>query len=239
LSGRRLLPAQGGDPEPADRARHYAGTSSAVVRTALRYATAGLAADPSYSALLEGRAKAEAALGQSGAAVRDYLKVVSEVPQPSYLIEAGEMLQSLGRTKEAAQQYSLFDTENRLFVANGVTLDTDPTLFYADHGDPKRALQYGQVGIRIRPFIEMDDAYAWALHANGRNAEALRYEQKAMALGTRNALFYFHAGIVEKALGLNAAAKKDLATALAIKPYFSPLQAPALRKALADLGGTR
>ncbi len=229
---------------PADKAftNYYLGElafNSGDPKTALSYATAGLAADPSYSALLEGRAKAEAALGQNDAAVRDYLKVVSEVPQPTYLIEAGELLQSLGRTKQTQQQYRLFDTENQLFVANGVTLDTDPTLFYADHGDPKRALRYGQVGLRIRPFVEMDDAFAWALHVNHRDVEALAYENKAMQLGTRNALFYFHAGMIDKSLGRPAAATANLRKALAINPYFNPYQLPVLNKALAELGAGR
>lgn len=203
---------------------------------ALRYADAGLVADPTYSALREGRAKAEAALGRTDAAVADYLRVVQEVPQPTYLIEAGEYLQSLGRMLQAQAQYALFDTENALFTANGVTLDTDPTLFYADHGDPARALKYAEVGIAIRPFLEMHDAYAWALHVNGRDTEALAQEKQAMAQGTRNALFFFHAGIIEKALGQRDAARKDLQTALAINPNFNPLQQPVLRQALADLG---
>lgn len=205
-------------------------------RGALAENEAGLSVDPSYSPLLEGKAKAEAALGQNEAAVRDYLTVVGQVPQPTYLIEAGELLQSLGRMREAQQQYSLFDIENQLFTSNGVTLDTDPTLFYADHGDPRRALQYGKVGIKIRPFIEMDDAYAWALHVNHRDLEALAWEKKAMALGTRNALFYFHAGMIEKAVGNTTEAKADLTRALGINRYFNPVQEPALRKALAELG---
>jgi len=102
----------------------------------LRFNNAGLAADPSYSLLLQGKARAEAALGQVDAAVRDYARVVRDVPQPQYVIEAGEYLQSLGRAKQAAQLYRLFEVEAQLFTANGVTLDTDPTLFYADHGSP-------------------------------------------------------------------------------------------------------
>jgi tetratricopeptide (TPR) repeat protein len=204
-------------------------------KAALRYAVEGLAADPTYYALIEGKAKAEAALGQQDAAVRDYLTVVSDVPQPEYVVEAGEFLESLGQTERAKEEYRLFSTENKLFESNGVTLDTDPTLFYADHGRPKLALQYGRIGIRIRPFIEMDDAYAWALHVNHRNQAALRYEDKAMALGTRNALFAFHAGMIHKALGHRAAAIRNLRRCLALNPAFSPLRAPVARHALVRL----
>jgi len=202
----------------------------------LRYNEAGLAADPTYHSLLQGKARAEAALGRVDDAVRDYAQVVRDVPQPQYVIEAGEYLQSLGRQKQAQQMYRLFDAEAKLFAANGVTLDTDPTLFYADHGDPAKAVAAGVTGIRVRPFIEMEDAYAWALHRAGRDAEALTWERKAMRLGTRNALFFFHAGMIEKSLGDRTRAVADLKQALAINPYFSPLHLPEAQRALAQLG---
>lgn len=197
---------------------------------------AGLQADPGYAALRQGRARAEVALGMTDAAVRDYATVVSEVPQPQYLVEFGELLASLGRAQEAQAQYAVFGAEVALFQANGITLDTDPTLFYADHGDPAKALAFGEAGLKIRPFIEMEDAYAWALHVNGRDGEALAHERQAMQLGTRNALFFFHAGMIEKALGQNAAATASLKQALASNPHFSPYQEPALRQALTGLG---
>jgi tetratricopeptide (TPR) repeat protein len=204
-------------------------------KSALALCETGLRIDPNYYALTEGKARAEAALGQTDAALRDFAAVVGAVPQPEYVVEYGEYLQSLGRDKEAHAQFTIFDTENKLFQANGVTLDTDPTLYYANHGNPALALRYGVTGIRIRPFIEMDDAYAWALHTNHRDTEALGWEKKAMALGTRNALFYYHAGMINKSLGNKVLAKTQLQQALAINPYFNPLAVPLARAALAAL----
>jgi tetratricopeptide (TPR) repeat protein len=203
---------------------------------AMTYYEAGLKVDPSYAALYEGRAKAEAALGRQDAAIADYTTVVGRVPQPQYVIEFGDYLQSLGRTAEAQQQYATFAAENQLFQDNGVLLDSDPALYYADHGDPSKALQFAEAGIKIRPFLEMDDAYAWALHVNGRDREALTWSHKALATGMRNSLFFFHLGMVEKSLGDSAAAIKDLTTALTINPQFSPLQVPLAKQALSDLG---
>jgi tetratricopeptide (TPR) repeat protein len=203
---------------------------------AMTYYQAGLQVDPSYAALYEGKAKAEAALGLQTAAIADYNTVVSRVPQPQYVIEFGEYLQSLGKTALAQQQYATFGIENQLFQANGVLLDSDPTLYYADHGDPAKAMQFAKVGIRIRPFLEMDDAYAWALHVNGQDAEALTWSHKALATGMSNALFHFHQGMIEKSLGDKAAAVKDLTAALTINPGFNPLQEPVAKKALQQLG---
>jgi tetratricopeptide (TPR) repeat protein len=125
----------------------------------------------------------------------------------------------------------------KLFESNGVALDVDPVLFQADHGDRRLALQYAEAGQRIRPFIEMDDAYAWALHVNGRDAEALQSSKRALALGTRNALFHFHAGMIQRSLGDAGAARAHLTEALEINPHFSPLLAPAARQALDQLDG--
>jgi tetratricopeptide (TPR) repeat protein len=225
---------------PADRAfaHYYLGElafNQGDARTALAQNVAGLREDPGYSPLLEGKAKAEAALGDPAAAVGDFTRVVSLVPQPEYVVELGELYQSLGNLPMAQQEYSLFRAEEQLFASNGVTLDTDPTLFNADHGDPAQALRYGAAGIKIRPFVEMDDAYAWALHRNGQDAQALVYSLEATGLGMRNALFYFHQGMIEAALGRRTAASADLTQALRINPHFNPVQAPVAQGELARL----
>jgi len=42
--------------------------------------------------------------------------------------------------------------------------------------------------------------------------------------------------MIELSLGSRAEARSHLAEALAINPYFSPLDAPSARRALSDLG---
>ena len=163
---------------------------------------------------------------------------MARVPEPAYLIEFGELLESLGRTAEDQDQYQTLAAVTKLFAANGVAVDVEPTLFAADHGDPAGALRAGEAGIATRQFLDMNDAYAWALHVNGRHAEALDWSAKALALGTRNALFHYHAGMIHLALGNHAAAKGELATAFSINPHFNPLAAPIGRAALDQLTAT-
>ena len=57
----------------------------------------------------------------------------------------------------------------------------------------------------------------------------------ARALGTRDALFSYHAGMIAAGLGDTARARTLLAEALAINPGFDPLQASRARAALAAL----
>jgi hypothetical protein len=163
--------------------------------------------------------------------------VVQAVPQPQYVLEYGELLQSLGRQKDADQQYSLFRTEEKLFTSSGVSLDTEPTLFNADHGTPAAALEAAPKGWKIRPFLEMADAYAWALYRNGRDAEALAYEKKAFVTGWNNALFLYHRGMIEARVKMNVAAKRDLMASLQTNPHFNILQAPIALQTLRRLQG--
>ncbi|GAA5022905.1 tetratricopeptide repeat protein [Kitasatospora paranensis] len=204
-------------------------------RTALTHAEAGLRTAPGTASLLEARARAKAALGDPASAVADLRQAVAQLPQPEYVLELGELLESLGRTDEAAQQYTVFRAEQQLFADNGVAPDTDAALFEADHGDAGKALTIAEQGLRTRPFLEMNDAYAWALHVNGRDQEALRQSDQALATGMRNALFHYHRGMILQALGRSADARSELVTALAINPSFHPLYAPAARTALSGL----
>jgi tetratricopeptide (TPR) repeat protein len=213
--------------------------NSGDANAALGYYRSALEASPGDSAALEGKAKAEAALGQYLTAIDDYATVVEQTPEPNYLIEYGELLESLGRTAEAEHQYAIFATTQALFEANGVEPDSDPTLFYANHGDPARALESAEKGISTRPFLVMYDAYAWALHVNGRDAEALTAIDTALSTGLDSALFHFHKGMIELALGNTNGARLELGRAIKINPTFSPLDVPIAEETLTSLGGGR
>jgi hypothetical protein len=52
----------------------------------------------------------------------------------------------------------------------------------------------------------------------------------------RNAVLYFHAGMIERALGNASAARRDLRTAISINPHFSILYARTAARTLRALG---
>ncbi|MFG2676195.1 tetratricopeptide repeat protein [Streptomyces sp. NPDC048445] len=222
---------------PADRAfaRYYLSEmafNNGDAHQALTDAEQGLRAVPNDAPLLQIKARAEAALGKNAEAVADLAQAGQRLPLPEYVLQLGELYQSLGRRKEADQQYDIFRAEQKLFAANGVTLDSDAALFEADHGDHKQALALARKSLQSRPFLDSQDALAWALHTNGQDEEALTASNKALALGTRNALFHYHRGMIQQSLGNTDAARDDLTKALTINPHFSPLHAPKARAAL-------
>ena len=69
----------------------------------------------------------------------------------------------------------------------------------------------------------------WALARNGRCTEALPYSKRALRLGTRDALKFFHRGMIERCLG-HRAARAWFRRALALNPDFSLLWAPVARR---------
>ncbi len=197
----------------------------------------GLGRDPTSLPLQAAAAQVAAARGDTERALRLYQGVTSRVPFPEYLIEYGELLSSVGRDAEAAEQYAVVRASNQLLVASGSNVDLETALFEADHGTPQAALDAAETAYAERRTVFTEDALAWALHAAGRDAEALPHAEAALALGIRPASFLFHKGMIEKSLGRNEDAVRDLRSALDTNPRFSVLQAQTARTALEQLGG--
>ena len=229
---------------PADLAfcRQYLGElafNSGDLAAAEKYVTQGLAGAPTNVPLLAGRARIEAARGQSEKALADWQEVTNRLPQTTYLIEYADLLASLGRDGEAKAQYAIVDATAKLFRAQGANVDLELSLFDADHDRGAEAVATAKVEQGRRQSVHVEDAYAWSLHAVGQDTQALVHAKAAAHLGMRNALFFYHRGIIEKSLGQRLAAIASLKQALKINPYFSPLQAPQAKKALAQLEGGR
>ena len=68
----------------------------------------------------------------------------------------------------------------------------------------------------------------------GQQPEAQKYMQEAMRLGTQDALFFYHAGMIAYRSGDMATARARLAQALTVNPYFSPIYASQARTTLAQ-----
>jgi tetratricopeptide (TPR) repeat protein len=229
-------------PDDAGFAMYYLGElawNTGDLRAAADWYETGLRRAPDYLPLLSGRARVAAATGRYADAVAAYETLVARQPQPAYLIEYGDLLLAHGDRAGAAAQYAVVRTEEKLFTASGVNVDLELALFDADHGAPARALGEARAEYAVRRPVAVADALGWALHANGRDREALPYARAAVRLGTRSALFRYHLGVIEAGVGDRAGARRDLAEALRLNPHFSTLQAPKAVAALAALGGAR
>lgn len=225
---------------PADVAycRYYLGElawNSGDVDGAAEHYAAGLAAAPGDVALTQGQAKVSWAQGRVDDALATYADLTNRVPLPQYLLEYGELLESAGRVDEARAQYEVLAAAQRLYAAEGSTDDQVAALVAADHGDPAEALRLAQGEWDRRQSMFSADALAWALHVNGRDAEALPYAELASATGWRNATHAYHRGMILAGLDRREDAVAALGEALATNPNFHPLHAPVAAATLARL----
>ncbi|KOV68946.1 tetratricopeptide repeat protein [Streptomyces sp. AS58] len=211
-------------------------------RAALRHYARALAADDTYLPALEGRALAQAALGDRAAAVRGMEAVVARAPLPGALVALGELYEERGADGDrvrARDQYALVDAWTALARAGGVNPDLDTALAAADHGDAALALSAARAEWSRRRTVHTADALAWALHVNGRDEEALPYARRATATGYRNAAFLHHRGMIELATGRTKDARASLTAALELNAGFSPSAAREARAALRKLEAGR
>ncbi|MEE9414969.1 MAG: tetratricopeptide repeat protein [Acidimicrobiales bacterium] len=124
----------------------------------------------------------------------------------------------------AAAQAERFPAERRHVIG-----------FYADH-DPLAALSLAELDFEQRQDIYSHDALAWALHVNGRSAEAAAHAKAALSLGTQDARLLYHVGMIELANGEVERAEQHLSAALQLDSNFDVRHAPLAIEALASLG---
>ncbi|MFI7342594.1 tetratricopeptide repeat protein [Streptomyces sp. NPDC050085] len=187
-----------------------------------------LRADAGYVPALECRARARAGRGDPAGAIRDLRDVVARYPLPGPLVELGELYESRGDLAPAREQYGLVGAWIKLARANGVDVDLDTALAAADHGDRAAALRAARAEWQRRHTVHTADALAWALHAHGRDGEALPYARFATSTGFKEAAFFYHRGVVAR----GAERAEWLGRALRLNPGFSPVGAEKARALL-------
>ena len=186
---------------------------------------------------LAGRARAAAALGDTESAIDDYRAAIAVAPQPDALTALGDLLALRGDHAGAAEQYATVEAIARLQAGDaGLVYNRQLALFLVDHdGDAAEALTLAERELKVRKDAYGYDAYAWALLANGRAADADAAMSAALATGTRDARMLFHAGEIAHALGDDARARTLLEESLAIRGALDPLSASRANASLASL----
>ena len=182
---------------------------------------------------LAGLGKLRGTQGRYDEAIKLYQSAIAVVPMPMYVAELGDIYNQAGNTAEAKKQYQLVEYIGMLGQINQVLHNRDLALFYADH-DIKldKALALAHKEFEVRHDIYTWDALAWALYKNGKYQEASDASEHALRPGTRDALLFFHAGMIASRLGQTSGAKERLQTALNINPAFHVIYAGVARQQL-------
>ena len=198
-----------------------------------------LAAFPDYHLALPGLARVRAAEGATAEAVRLYERALALAPMPTTAGALGDLYSASGDPGRASTTYAFAMYMGRVATARGQTLGRDLALFLVDHDrDPDEALRLATSDAARRRDVYTDDALGWVLYKRGRMAEAKRALSRALRLGTEEASFQFHAGMIAIALERPRSAARHLHRALALNPYFDVGHAALAHATLGSLGGS-
>lgn len=193
----------------------------------------GLALHPGDYRILSALARSAAAQGRWRDAIERGETAIATVLDPATLGTLSDAYAALGDTARS-EEYA-----HALEVA--VTHQPGAyhrawSLFLLDHdrrvaGVTRRIREE----LRTRRDVYGYDLLAWALHKQGHDTEAAGAARLALREGTLDALLFYHAGMIDAALGDTAAARAHLTKALAINAYFQPFQPAVARATLASL----
>lgn len=189
---------------------------------ASRLYRSALAVFPGYVYALDALAPVEAARGRLSAAIALERRAADAIPLPQFVAQLGDLYARAGKPKQARAQYATVRVIERLLVANGFKTDLETAQFRADHGiSPAQTVALARKARADRPSILGDDTLSWSLARSGRCAEARRWSQRALRLGTEDWLLDFHRGYIERCLGNGAASRAWFEKALTLNPQFS------------------
>jgi tetratricopeptide (TPR) repeat protein len=166
---------------------------------------------PNYPAALGDLAKIRIAGKQFADAVALLEQRYQAVPRAENLYDLAEALQLAGRHDEAKRAFADF---GRRSLAESNAKDNSNrklVFYYADKVQmPVKALDLAKQEFQWRHDVFTLDAYAWALHENGQEAEARKQIETALAVGIRDASLLRHAGEIAAKIGDTFAAESYL-----------------------------
>ncbi len=176
---------------------------------------------PSSHSAYAGLGSVQAAQGKLADAISSYKRAQSITPMVQYAGALYDLYSALGQKAEARQQSDLVDLVAKLDEAANQKANRTLALIYANQDrNLDKSLELAQADFEIRQDVYTYDALSWALFKKGRYQEARQASGNALKLGTPEAMFFYHAGLIANALGDCSTAKGRLERALQLNSGF-------------------
>ena len=203
---------------------------------ARKYFVSALETMPDYFPATEALGHVSFALGDLPGAIETYEKIVATQADPGAVAMLGDLYKKAAREEDAARQYDRMIEIARIDAAEGNLHSREFAMYFANHGlNVLEACETAKKAYETRRDIYGADTFAWACYKAGRLDEARAAIREALRLGTKDAQLFYHAGMIEKALGNRDSARKQLQSSIKLHPGFDPLQADVARSALEEL----
>lgn len=195
---------------------------------------AGLSYVPDDYRLTSAMARLAAAREDWDEAVRLGEDVIGELLDPNTLVLLSEVHAARGHTVQADEYAQVMKVA---IAGQTESLHREWSLFLLDRGeDPSAIVEKAEEDLRTRRDVFGYDLLAWALHKQGKHQEARAAISKALEVGLQDAMLFYHAGMIEQALGNDQSAAQFLERALEVNPHFHPTHADEARRQLGSQG---
>ncbi|MGO4884327.1 MAG: tetratricopeptide repeat protein [Bryobacteraceae bacterium] len=158
-----------------------------------------------------------------------------KVPRPDVQFELARALHLAGREAESQAAYRDFERDARAVMDAPLNYNRELVWYYTDCApNAAEALRVAKMEAARRHDVDTLDAYAWALAASGDAAEARKQMDKALAVGLRDAEFFYRAGVIASMLKDAPAAFRYFNDSLAVSEESE--ESTAARAALKGIG---
>ena len=192
--------------------------SSGKIAEAEKSLQQALALFPGYHYALGNLAKVRVEQKRYGEAVSLLRERYEAAPHAENLYDFAEALERAGQSAEAQKAFAGFESKSLLETAKGDNSNRELIFYYADHAhQPAKALEVAQREYARRHDVYTLDAYAWALHVNGRDQDARKPIEAALAVGIQDARFFRHAGEIALGSGDSGSAERYLRQSAELK----------------------
>jgi tetratricopeptide (TPR) repeat protein len=115
-------------------------------------------------------------------------------PHPENLYDLAAATERAGRRPEAHKLFRDFEKAALAETHGADNANRELIFYYTDHANrPKRALEVAVRELARRRDVHTLDAVAWALHRNGKHADARREIEAALKVGIRDSRIFYHA----------------------------------------------
>jgi tetratricopeptide (TPR) repeat protein len=187
---------------------------------------------------IEHLAEVYAAKGSYEKAAALYERALELNPKPHYYLELGKVYEKLGKPEQSEKLYRKAEERYKEYAESGIKGHSrELVLFYAEKNiNLDRALELAKGDSEDTEDIYAYDTLAWAYYKVGNFDKAKDAMSKALRLGTRDAVLYYHAGVILHKLGKKEEAKKYFDLVLATNPFFDKEAVNEVRYALNELG---
>jgi tetratricopeptide (TPR) repeat protein len=195
---------------------------------------AGLAVHPGDYRLLSALARSALVQRRWRDAIATGERAIAATLDPATLGTLSDAYAAIGDTAKSAEYARVLDVA---VLRQPGAYHRAWSLFLLDHDrHVSTVARKIREELKTRHDVYAYDLLAWSLHKQGRDREAALAMENALREHTEDAQLFYHAGMIDHALGDTSAARTMLSRALAVNPYFHPTQPDQARAILASIG---